>query len=67
MEGHQASSVHSVCVITQSGYLLDCYRQHPLLKLNALLGPVTGELVERLRSARTWTDQFLESKAFSMA
>lgn len=31
-----------------------------VVELDTLLGPVTGELVERLRSARTWTDRFLE-------
>ncbi|HET9257069.1 MAG TPA: hypothetical protein VFO16_17980 [Pseudonocardiaceae bacterium] len=31
-----------------------------MLELGTLLGPVAGELVERLRSARTWTDRFLE-------
>jgi len=31
-----------------------------VVDLGALLGPIVGELVERLRSARTWTDRFLE-------
>jgi AraC-like DNA-binding protein len=31
-----------------------------VVELSTLLGPVAGELVERLRSARTWTDRFLE-------
>ncbi|MDQ2881635.1 MAG: helix-turn-helix domain-containing protein [Actinomycetota bacterium] len=31
-----------------------------VVELGALLGPVAGELVERLRSANTWTDRFLE-------
>ncbi|MGQ0773690.1 MAG: helix-turn-helix domain-containing protein [Pseudonocardiales bacterium] len=33
---------------------------HTVVELGTLLGPVAGELVERLRSARTWTDRFLE-------
>ncbi|HEX8936362.1 MAG TPA: helix-turn-helix domain-containing protein [Pseudonocardiaceae bacterium] len=31
-----------------------------VVDLGTLLGPVAGELVERLRAARTWTDRFLE-------
>lgn len=31
-----------------------------VIDLTTLLGPVTGELIERLRSAPTWTDRFLE-------
>jgi AraC-like DNA-binding protein len=31
-----------------------------VIDLGALLGPVTGELLDRLRSARTWTDRFFE-------
>lgn len=31
-----------------------------VLDLDVLLGPVAGELVERLRAATTWTDRFLE-------
>ncbi|MGH3912604.1 MAG: helix-turn-helix domain-containing protein [Pseudonocardiaceae bacterium] len=31
-----------------------------VVDLGALLGPVAGELVERLRSASTWADRFLE-------
>lgn len=31
-----------------------------VVELGALLGPVAGELVDRLRSARTWTDRFAE-------
>ncbi|MGH3910199.1 MAG: helix-turn-helix domain-containing protein [Pseudonocardiaceae bacterium] len=31
-----------------------------VVDLGALLGPVAGELLDRLRSARTWTDRFLE-------
>lgn len=34
-----------------------------VVELGTLLGPVAGELVERLRSARTWTDRFLELDA----
>jgi AraC-like DNA-binding protein len=34
-----------------------------VVELNALLGPVAGELVERLRSAHTWTDRFIELDA----
>ncbi|MGH3765932.1 MAG: helix-turn-helix domain-containing protein [Pseudonocardiaceae bacterium] len=34
-----------------------------VVELDCLLGPVAGELVERLRSARTWTDRFLELNA----
>lgn len=31
-----------------------------VVDLTTLLGPVASELLERLRSARTWTDRFLE-------
>src|SRR5918997_730007 len=31
-----------------------------VVDLDTLLGPVAGELVDRLRTARTWTEQFLE-------
>lgn len=31
-----------------------------VVDLGTLLGPVAGELLDRLRSARTWTDRFLE-------
>ena len=31
-----------------------------VIDLGALLGPVAGELLDRLRSARTWTDRFFE-------
>ncbi|MFY9809011.1 MAG: helix-turn-helix domain-containing protein [Pseudonocardiaceae bacterium] len=31
-----------------------------VVELSTLLEPVAGEMVERLRSARTWTDRFLE-------
>lgn len=31
-----------------------------VVELGALLGPVAGELVDRLRSARSWTDRFAE-------
>ncbi|MGH3802026.1 MAG: helix-turn-helix domain-containing protein, partial [Pseudonocardiaceae bacterium] len=31
-----------------------------VVDLSTLLGPVAGELVDRLRSARTWTERFLE-------
>jgi AraC-like DNA-binding protein len=34
-----------------------------VVELGTLLGPVAGELVERLRSACTWTDRFLELDA----
>ena len=34
-----------------------------VIELGTLLGPVAGELVERLRSARTWIDRFLELDA----
>jgi len=34
-----------------------------VLDLEVLLGPVTGELVERLRAATCWTDRFLELDA----
>lgn len=34
-----------------------------VVELGTLLGPVAGELVERLRSAHTWTDRFLELDA----
>lgn len=34
-----------------------------VLDLEVLLGPVTGELVERLRAATSWTDRFLELDA----
>jgi AraC-like DNA-binding protein len=31
-----------------------------VVDLGAVLGPVAGELIERIRAARTWTDRFLE-------
>ena len=31
-----------------------------VVDLDTLLGPLAGELVDRLRTARTWTEQFLE-------
>lgn len=31
-----------------------------VVDLDTLLGPVAGELVDRLRTARTWTERFLE-------
>jgi AraC-like DNA-binding protein len=31
-----------------------------VVDLGTLLGPVAGELIERLRAARTWADRFLE-------
>ena len=31
-----------------------------VIEVGALLGPVAGELLNRLRSARTWTDRFFE-------
>ena len=34
-----------------------------VVELGTLLGPVAGELVERLRAASTWTDRFLELDA----
>jgi AraC-like DNA-binding protein len=34
-----------------------------VVELSTLLGPVAGEFLERLRSARTWTDRFLELNA----
>ncbi|MBV8993966.1 MAG: AraC family transcriptional regulator [Pseudonocardiales bacterium] len=34
-----------------------------VVELSTLLGPVAGELVERLRSASTWADRFLELDA----
>lgn len=34
-----------------------------VLDLRSLLGPVAAELLDRLRSARTWTDRFLELDA----
>ncbi|HEX6402618.1 MAG TPA: helix-turn-helix domain-containing protein [Pseudonocardiaceae bacterium] len=34
-----------------------------VVELGTLVGPVAGELVDRLRSASTWTDRFLELDA----